>query len=159
MAEWERLVATMEITLAGVYAHARLLGWNDSGIELAFPKGSLQAALGADTDKLAKLKALVASQTGHPFDIKVKEIANMPAVAPVAPSASAANGSNGMPAHMSSAVGDPVPSGASASVAERDDQRRRAERERRESEARQHPLTKAAIDTFGATIKEIKVDG
>jgi hypothetical protein len=49
------------------------------------------------------------------------------------------------------------PSGSS--VAELENERRRVERERRESEARQHPATKAAMDTFGAAIKEIKVDG
>jgi hypothetical protein len=130
----------MEVTLAGVYAHARLLGWTDAGLELGFARGSLQAALGADTDKLAKLKAVLAQQTGTAFDVKVKEIANMPP-----PSMGA-----------SAAAGDPPPS---ASVAELETERRRAERERRENEARQHPLTKAAIDTFGATIKEIKVDG
>ena len=149
----------LELTLAGVYAHARLLGWGEAGLELGFTKGSLQAALGADADKLTKLRALIAAQTGHAFDVKVKEIANLPAVTPHANGAKGANGTNGTPAHMSSTVGDPPPSGGSASVAELEDQRRRAERERRESEARQHPLTKAAIDTFGATIKEIKVDG
>jgi len=152
MAEWEKLVSAMEITLAGIYAHARLISWTESGIELGFARGSLQAALGADTDKLAKLKALLAQHAGAPVDVKVKEIANMPA-----PTAVHANGTTTHANGTSpTANGEPAPS---ASVAEIENERRRSERERRESEARQHPLTKAAIDTFGATIKEIKVDG
>ena len=42
----------------------------------------------------------------------------------------------------------------------RDDARERvaAERTKREAEAREHPITKHVLQTFGAQIKEIKTD-
>jgi len=52
---------------------------------------------------------------------------------------------------------DGVPTGAS--VADVEGARQTAEREQRMAEARGHPATQAVIDTFGAAIKEIKVDG
>src|SRR5205814_627605 len=45
------------------------------------------------------------------------------------------------------------------SVMELEAQRAEAMRERREQEARAHPVTEKVIETFGAAIKEIKVDG
>jgi len=48
---------------------------------------------------------------------------------------------------------------AGASVAEVEGSRQKAERDKRVEEARAHPATQAVIDTFGAAIKEIKVDG
>ena len=45
------------------------------------------------------------------------------------------------------------------SVAETEGALKRADRERREEEARAHPATAAVIEAFGAKIKEIKIDG
>jgi hypothetical protein len=42
------------------------------------------------------------------------------------------------------------------SLVEIDRERARDERSRREAEARAHPLTRMVLDTFGATIEEIK---
>lgn len=150
MAVWERVVSEMDITLGGIYSHARLVSWTDASLELAFARGAFQFGLGVDVDNLAKLKALLTQQTGHVFDVKVREIAHMPP--PVSSTTAGASTSD----HGAVQVAVPAPN---ASVAELEHERRRAEKERREAEARQHPLTKAAIDTFGATIKEIKVDG
>jgi hypothetical protein len=44
------------------------------------------------------------------------------------------------------------------SVHELDRERSIEERRRRESEAREHPVTKMVLSTFGAQIKEIKTD-
>jgi hypothetical protein len=146
MAEWERVVAALEkkhMTLAGVYAHARLVGWQGRKIELAFAQGTLQGSLGADADNVAKMKAFLTEHFAAPMDLAVKTLANMPAPAPRAASAGS---------------GDEA-SGSGASLAEVEHERRRAEREKREQEARQHPTTQAALDVFAASIKEIKVDG
>jgi hypothetical protein len=150
-----------DVNLSGLFVHARLIAWNDQGVELGFARGTFAAERSKDAVNVTKLKAILATLTGQAFDVKVKEIAHMPAPsgAPPGPGgASAAAGSqtNGHAGAHVAAPGEPPPS---ATVAELEHERRRAERERRESEARQHPLTKAAIDTFGATIKEIKVDG
>jgi hypothetical protein len=47
---------------------------------------------------------------------------------------------------------------AAKSIVEAADERRRTEKTARESEARSHPLTRFVLDTFGASIKEIKTD-
>jgi hypothetical protein len=159
VAEWERVVTSMDdMNLSGLFVHARLIGWSDQAVELGFARGSLHAERAKDSNNITKLKTILATLTGQPFDVKVKEIAHMPppAAAPGASAAAPPNGSANGHANGHAASGEPSPS---ATVAELEHERRRAERERRESEARQHPLTKAAIDTFGATIKEIKVDG
>jgi len=44
------------------------------------------------------------------------------------------------------------------SVVDRDAEQRSAERSQREQEARAHPLTKVVLETFGASIQEIKTD-
>ena len=45
------------------------------------------------------------------------------------------------------------------SLVEIDRERADNERSERESEAREHPVTKMVLDAFGAEIKEIKTDG
>jgi DNA polymerase-3 subunit gamma/tau len=47
---------------------------------------------------------------------------------------------------------------AARSIVEAEQDRQQHERDRRQSEAREHPLTKMVLDTFGAAIKEIKTD-
>ena len=44
------------------------------------------------------------------------------------------------------------------SVLEASHERTTAERSKREAEAREHPITKHVLQTFGAQIKEIKTD-
>jgi hypothetical protein len=48
---------------------------------------------------------------------------------------------------------------AGRSLLEVENEKREAERKRNEDEARGHPLTEKVIETFGASIKEIKFDG
>jgi hypothetical protein len=49
-------------------------------------------------------------------------------------------------------------SGTARSVVEVDRERVQSERKKREAEAREHPMTKHVLATFGAHIKEIKTD-
>lgn len=145
MSEWERVIAALEkkpenTALAGVYSHARLLGWSTNSVELGFAKDSFQAGRGTDPDNVARLKAFLGIFTGTPLEVKVKAIQGLPQAA--------AGGASAAP---------PVDSGSS--VAEVENERKRVERDKREREARQHPSTQAAIDVLGAVIKEIKVDG
>ena len=130
MAEWERAIANLDVTLASLYAQARLLAWSVRGIELGFTSG-LTAERGADPDNVTKLKAFLAMFAGSPLDVKVKTIQ-------AEKETSASQG---------------------VSVAEVENERKRSERDKREREARQHPSTQAAIEVLGAVIKEIKVDG
>jgi DNA polymerase-3 subunit gamma/tau len=48
---------------------------------------------------------------------------------------------------------------ATPSLVDVEAERQRQSRQTREDEARKHPITEAVIQTFGASIKEIKVDG
>jgi hypothetical protein len=47
---------------------------------------------------------------------------------------------------------------SAVSLVERTQAAQAEQRETREREAREHPMTKLVLDTFGATIKEIKTD-
>jgi hypothetical protein len=47
---------------------------------------------------------------------------------------------------------------AAATLLDLDRQRRTEERERRRREAEEHPIVRAALEKFGAQIKDIKVD-
>ncbi len=49
--------------------------------------------------------------------------------------------------------------GAGRSLLEVEAEKREAERKKNEDEARAHPITEKVIETFGASIKEIKFDG
>ena len=55
-------------------------------------------------------------------------------------------------------IDQPGEANAARSIIEAADDRRREETSRRQDEAREHPLTKVVLDTFGASIKEIKTD-
>jgi hypothetical protein len=55
-------------------------------------------------------------------------------------------------------LSDPDAAGAARSLLEAEADRAREEAARRQLEAREHPLTKVVLDTFGASIKEIKTD-
>jgi hypothetical protein len=139
MSAWEQTNTALErksIALAGVYLHAKLLAWDDAAITLGLAADSLQASLASDADNITKLRAFLREHTGAPLDVKVKAISGLP---------------------TASAAGPPAP--AARSVAEVDAARTRVDKQAREDEARKHPLTEAVLDTFGAEIKEIKVDG
>jgi len=55
-------------------------------------------------------------------------------------------------------IDQPGDAPSARSIIEAADDRRREEATRRQDEAREHPLTKVVLDTFGASIKEIKTD-
>jgi hypothetical protein len=137
MAEWERAVTALEkrsMTLAGIYSHARLASWDDRGVDLAMVSESLQASLATDPDNIAKLKAFLAELTGATIEVRVRKGA--------------------------AAAAEPAPGDKpQASIAELENERRRALREKRELEARSHPITAAVVETFGAAVKEVKTDG
>ena len=138
MAAWERAVTAFEkksLTLAGIYSHARLGSWDDRAIELWVAGDSLQASLATDPANIASLRSFLAEHTGAALEVRVSKGQGAPA----------------------SARGE-RPSGG-ASIAEVEGERRRVLREKREQEARSHPITEAVVQTFGAGIKEVKVDG
>ncbi|MGH7858497.1 MAG: hypothetical protein ACREQY_14325, partial [Candidatus Binatia bacterium] len=79
-------------------------------------------------EKLEEMKSFLKDQTGKPVDVRIKFLDEA----------------------ESSTVGK--------SVVEASREKQVEEKKRRESEAREHPVTKLVLDTFGASIKEIKTD-
>jgi hypothetical protein len=124
------LEAARELSLAGVYQGAKILGWSERAIEIGFPRGAMLGELAAEPAKLSALRAFLAGHLGAPIDVVVRLLG---------------------PAEL-----EAVPS--AISIVEAEAERRRLERDARQAEARAHPLTRAVLDTFGAEIKEIKTD-
>jgi hypothetical protein len=82
-----------------------------------------------EKDKLEEMKAFLKEHLGHPVALTVKM--------------------------LNAAESD---AGASRSVVEVTRDRAADEKKKREAEAREHPVTKLVLETFGASIKEIKTD-
>jgi DNA polymerase III subunit gamma/tau len=129
---WENLIAGLEeareLSLVSIYQHARILGWTDAAIEVGFPPG-MAGEMASEPDKVAAMRVYLGQRLGRQVAFSVKLIAETPGQAT-----------------------------AARSIIEAEADRRRAEESRRQDEAREHPLTKVVLDTFGASIKEIKTD-
>jgi DNA polymerase-3 subunit gamma/tau len=131
--EWESIIAALEearrLSLVALYQHARLLSWTDRGLELGFPEGELNSEVAVDRDNIAGLAAFLSQRYGRAIAVTGKLL-------------------SGEEARQQNA----------RSLVELSNERARAERSQRETEARQHPLTRKVLDTFGARIKEIVTD-
>jgi DNA polymerase-3 subunit gamma/tau len=128
---WEGVIAGLEaareLDLVLIYQHARILGWTDAAIEVAFPPG-MTGERASEPDKVAAMRVYLGQRFGRQVGFSVK-IIDQPGEGP-----------------------------AARSIIEAAADRRQAETSQRQDEAREHPLTKAVLDTFGASIKEIKTD-
>jgi hypothetical protein len=113
-----------------VFKHARILAWTAEAIDLGFATEfhSLGEMAGEKT-KLDEARAMLIDLHGAAPALRVKLLDESESSA-----------------------------GASRSVVEADRERAQTERKKREAEAREHPLTKHVLATFGAQIKEIKTD-
>jgi DNA polymerase-3 subunit gamma/tau len=160
--EWGAVVGALSSKkpgLAALLEHARLGGWNDRGLELIYPEE--QAALAEqlrERDTLAPLLEALRQQVGRPVVVAIRVDATQDRRG-AAPSAQP-----GAPSQRVPAAGEPTfrPSpalgAAESSLIEAQEAERRREQQRREEEARSHPLVKTALDTFRATIAEIKTE-
>ena len=132
--QWEGVLTALQqshkMSLFMLYEHARVMAWTAEAIELGF--GADDHSLGEMAREKAKLddmRSFLREHLGRPVNIAVRLLdASESASAPA------------------------------RSVLELDRQRSADERERREAEARAHPMTKIVLQTFGAQIKEIKTD-
>jgi DNA polymerase-3 subunit gamma/tau len=129
--EWEHVLGKLEavhITLSGAFEPARVLAWTAERLELGFP-----AAFEANKDlaegKLGALRDVVSAEYGHSPKISIRTIDDAELAATPA-----------------------------RSVLEASREKSSAERSKREAEAREHPMTKHVLQTFGGHIKEIKTD-
>jgi DNA polymerase III subunit gamma/tau len=113
-----------------VFTHARVISWTAEAIDLGFPtEFHSLGEMAGEKSKLEEARAVLVELYGAAPLLRVKLL----------------------DASESSI-------GASRSVVEADRERAQAERKKREAEAREHPMTKHVLATFGAHIKEIKTD-
>jgi hypothetical protein len=136
MSAWHAVLAQLEaqrkVSLFGLFEHARVLRWTKDALELGYPAGMHEIGeMAGEREKLDELRVLVRELVP---DMKAVKIS----------------------VRMLDAA-ESQQAGA-RSVIEASRERGAAERVKRESEAREHPITKHVLQTFGAQIKEIKTD-
>ncbi|MEO8844885.1 MAG: DNA polymerase III subunit gamma/tau [Kofleriaceae bacterium] len=132
---WERLIDYLEtqrkLSLRGYCEFARISKWTATELELGFASDSQSRWAGenlGEKPNVDELKAILA-ELGLKLKVEVRLLDDAQSTA--TPARSLAESTR-----------------ASAS----------AERNKRETEAREHPITKHVLQTFGASIKEIKTD-
>ncbi|HTE50459.1 MAG TPA: DNA polymerase III subunit gamma/tau [Kofleriaceae bacterium] len=134
LAAWGEVMAALEaareLTLLGWYQHAVVLRWDSRGIELGFPAGAIVGDLATEPRNVQALGAFLQTHFGGPVTLSVRVLSE-----------------------SDRSGGD-----SARSLVEAEADRRREEAARRSSEAREHPVTKMVLDTFGASIEEIKTD-
>jgi DNA polymerase-3 subunit gamma/tau len=132
---WAKVIEDLEeqriISLRGFYEFARVLKWTATVLDLGFAPDDDSRWAGEnaiETRNVEELRGLLAD-LGHKVKVTVRML-------------DAAESKNL----------------ASRSIVESTRETKYAERTRREKEAREHPITKHVLHTFGAAIKEIKTD-
>jgi len=133
---WDAVLDELEerkrFSLAGPLRHARVLSWTAEHLELGFPlEVHAMGEMASDREQLEELR-LVLRELG-------------PELQAVRPTVRL------LDERESSAAG-------ARSLMEATRDRSSAERKKREAEAREHPITRHVLQTFGAQIKEIKTD-
>lgn len=132
---WAQVIDYLEtqrkISLRGYFEFARVLKWTASDVELGFADDHDSRWAGenaAEKQNLDDIKAIL-EQLGHKVRVSVRM--------------------------LDAAESKALPT---RSIIESSREKSTAERSRREAEAREHPITKHVLQTFGAQIKEIKTD-
>jgi hypothetical protein len=131
---WNEVLSELEalrkLSLLGPFQHARVLSWTADLLELGFPV-DVHSMGEMARDHADDLRAIVRGLGPAQKNVRV-------AVKLLDASESTTAGAR--------------------SVLETTRERTSAERSKRETEAREHPITKHVLQTFGAQIKEIKTD-
>jgi DNA polymerase-3 subunit gamma/tau len=125
-------IERVSITTHGAYEPARVLAWSKDKLELGYPSQyEMIAEVAEEKEKLDVLRRVLHETFGHTRDLKISVRT------------------------LSEAELESIPA---RSVLESKREKSTAERSKRETEAREHPITKHVIQTFGGHIKEIKTD-
>jgi DNA polymerase-3 subunit gamma/tau len=132
---WSQVIDYLEtqrkISLRGYFEFARVLRWTASELDLGFADDHDSRWAGenaAEKPNLDEIKAVL-EQLGHKVKVSVRM--------------------------LDAAESKALPT---RSLIESTREKSHAERSKREAEAREHPITKHVLQTFGAQIKEIKTD-
>jgi hypothetical protein len=135
MHAWAQVITALEeareLTMLSWYEHAVVLRWDAHGIELGFPAGAIVGDMASEPKNVDALRGFLARHLGAPVKLSVRVLTES----------------------------DRSAADSARSVVEAEADRRRQEGMQRSAEAREHPLTKMVLDTFGASIEEIKTDG
>ena len=136
LAAWHLVLGQLEerrkFSLLGPFQHARVMMWTADQLVLGFPVDvHAMGEMAADNSKLEEFKQLLREMGPDMKNLRVS-------VKLLDERESAASGAR--------------------SVLETSQDQSRVERSKREAEAREHPITKHVLQTFGAQIKEIKTD-
>jgi hypothetical protein len=126
----EQLDAARKVSLSALFHHARVLTWTASQLELGFPLDDHSMGDMAK-DRTDELAAVIRALGPAQKNVKVS-------IRLLSATESQTTGPR--------------------SILETTRERTSAERTKREAEAREHPITKHVLQTFGAQIKEIKTD-
>ena len=125
-------IERISIMTHGAYEPARVLSWTREKLELGYPpRFEMIAEVAEEKEKLDVLRRVLHEVFGHPREVKITVRT------------------------LTEAELESIPA---RSVLESKREKSTAERSKRESEAREHPITKHVIQTFGGHIKEIKTD-
>jgi len=128
----DELESRKRFSLSGPFAHARVLKWMPDAIELGFPIDvHAMGEMAADADKLLEMRNILRELGPDQKNVRLT-------VRLLDERESASAGAR--------------------STLETSRDKSSAERIKREAEAREHPITKHVLQTFGAQIKEIKTD-
>jgi hypothetical protein len=118
-----------KLSAFGAYEHARVMTWTADAIELGFAPDFMLADVARSPERVEEVRAVVRELAGRPIALQVRILS---------PAEAAAT--------------------SQRSVVDETRARTEAERHRREREAREHPMTRLVVETFGGAIKEIKTD-
>jgi RNase H-fold protein (predicted Holliday junction resolvase) len=133
LAAWNDVLSVLEnrrkFSLLTYYQPARVLKWTTDEVELGFaPDVHYMGESAAEPANIDLLRGLL-RELGQPVKVTVRMLDERESTA-----------------------------SSARSILEANRESSSAERTRREAEAREHPMTKQVLQTFGAQIKEIKTD-
>jgi hypothetical protein len=135
LAAWARVIDYLEeqrkISLRGYFEFARVLKWTATDVELGFAADDDSKWAGENASEQVNINDIraVLADLGHKVKVSVRML------------------------DVSESK-----DGSARSIVESTRENKSAERTKREKEAREHPMTKHVLQTFGASIKEIKTD-
>ncbi len=118
-----------KFTAFGAYEHARVMTWTDNALELGFAPDFELADGARSPEQVEQVRQIVRELARRPVTVQVRILSPAEAAA------------------------TPLRSAVDEHRARTDDERRKRERE-----AREHPMTRLVVETFGGAIKEIKTD-
>jgi len=132
---WSKVIDYLEtqrkISLRGYFEFARVLKWTATDLELGFAADDDSKWAGENASEQGNINELrgLLADLGHKVKVSVRMLD--------------AAETKDLPVR---------------SIVESSRENKSAERSKREKEAREHPITKHVLQTFGASIKEIKTD-